>query len=128
MRNEMSRWCVPVAMAMVLLCPNAYAAKQWVEGRIVRLEDYAGYSTHYGVLVDLADQVWVGVGDGETNCLHRFNLRVGVQGLTEESLGRIYAILLSSYLAGKRVALYVENGTANGYCDVQIGSVADVYQ
>ncbi|MEM9383897.1 MAG: hypothetical protein AAGA68_02480 [Pseudomonadota bacterium] len=128
MRRELCCWRWLLLAVGVVVSFSAHADRHWVEGRITRLEDYAGYNANFGVLVELAEQEWFGAGNGATNCTHRFNLRVGVLGMTEASLNRIYSLLLSSYIASKRVRLYIDDNDYQGYCDVQIGSVADSYQ
>jgi len=100
-------------------------ANQWVFGQVQMLEDYGSYSNgFYEVLIKLKDQRWSGTGDGGANCTERFRVKIGEQGITENEKDRIFSLMLSAYMGGKNVGLFVDT-TSGPNCLVQIGRIGD---
>lgn len=109
---------------VVIFVPTTYA-NQWVAGNVRSISDYGSYGNEgYQILITLTNQTWHNgdTSDGEANCIGNFRLMNGKEGVTEEIKNRIFTLMLSAYLAGKKVNLYVNTTTGPG-CIVQIGKI-----
>lgn len=114
-----------LAAALCLFSQVSVAGDQWVHGKVQILEEFGSYSSGaFQVLITLKEKEWVGAGNGATNCTLRFKLRLDDEGVTEEKKGRIFNMMLSAYMADKKVGLFV-NTTGGSSCSVQIGKIGD---
>lgn len=114
-----------VLASFLFFLPPVAQANQWVYGQVERVDDYGSYNNgFYEVLIKLKNQEWRGVGDGATNCTERFRVKIGEQGITDKGKDRLFSLMLTAYMGGKQVGLFVDP-TSGPYCLVQIGSIGD---
>jgi hypothetical protein len=110
---------------MLLLVSNSVIANQWVKGDIVKLQEYGAYSNgQYQFLIELKDRSWPGAGDGSSVCTGRFRIMDGAEGVTNEIKSRMVSMLIASYMANKKVALFVNTSSAP-YCNVIVTGMGD---
>lgn len=117
-----------IMILVMTVFPLVSQANQWVFGEVESLDDYGSYGNGiYQVLIGLKNMQWGAGGDGVTNCTKRFRVKLGEQGITENEKGRIFSLMLSAYMAGKTVGLYVDPASGP-YCLVQIGRLGNAFQ
>ncbi len=123
-RDKILMKCLLTILVLVFSVTSK-AEMQWVTGTVETLEDYGGHANEaFGVLIKIKDQTWHNSGDGEVTCTSRFRVVNGQLGMTEQVKNRIFSLMLSSYMAGMPVGLYVD-GSNGPYCYVQIGRVGE---
>jgi len=114
-----------IMFAFCLMLSSTASANQWVYGKVKMLEDYGAFqNSKFEVLITLKEKRWIGDKEGKTNCTHRFKIKVGQQGITEDSKNRMFSMMLSAYIADKNVGLYVDENSGP-YCSVEIGRIGD---
>ncbi len=98
-------------------------ANDWVTGEVATVADYTGHGIG-GVVIVLTNQAWPYSSIGCTD--KRFSIRLGEQGVNEETKNRMWSALLTAAAAGRRVALYVDASTTTLFCPVQIVSFGTI--
>lgn len=113
-------------IALVFVSGASKADMQWVVGDVTRLQEYAGYGGgQYEVLVNLENKDWFGGdGNGSSVCTERFRIKEGSEGVTADAKDRMFSLLLTYHMAGKRVALFVNTNSAP-HCNVIATGVGD---
>ena len=118
---------ITLLFSLLITAPSVLADNQWVTGDIERIQEYGAYSnSQYHVLISLKNMTWTDPqnGNGDENCIQRFRIKDGAEGVDSDIKNRMFSMLLSAYMAGKQVSLYVNTDTAP-YCNVIVTGVGD---
>lgn len=119
----MKKYFLRTLMLCMCSASNWVYANQWVYGDVSMVEEYGSYED-YQILITLVNQEWIGTKGGESACTGRFSVEVGQEGVTDKIQDRIFSLMLSAYMGGKKAGLFV-NPETGPYCKVQIGRIGD---
>ena len=111
-----------MAVTIVLGATEASWGNQWVVGNVGTVSDYTGHANG-GLLVVLTNQSWP---YSSASCIdQRFSIKIGEQGVSEETKNRMWSALLTAAATGRSVGLFVDTASTP-FCQVQIVSAGSI--